>query len=103
MAQAAEDLASSPSLRRSGEYRCGPGCGLAHSSRWARDAGVRTSNFDFDDHGDVIGRLLPAAHLLHDGLGFERVFQSGTDPDMVQASPAVGRFPILGAITPPGI
>src|SRR5258708_18637977 len=45
-------------LFRSKEYRCGPGCGPAHSSRSGRGAAARVSNLDFDDHGNVIGRLL---------------------------------------------
>jgi hypothetical protein len=41
-----------------------------------RRARARATNsyVDFDDHRHVIGRLLPAAHLFHDGLGFERAF-----------------------------
>src|SRR5580698_378698 len=86
---AAKARASSPGLHRSTEYRYGPGCGPAHSSRWGRGAAKPVSNLNLHHHRHMIGGFLPAAHLLEDGLGFQRAFEARTEPDMIQTPAAV--------------
>src|SRR5512146_1460436 len=100
---AASGPASFPGPRCSAECRYDPGCGLAHSTAWGRDGAGPTSNLQLHDNRHMIRRLLPAAHLLQDGLGFERALEAGAEPDMIEPAASVRGLPILGAVAPPGI
>ena len=51
----------------------------------------------------MVRRLAPSAYVLVHNMRFGFVFKVGGHPHMVQPTSAVGRLPILRAVTPPGV
>src|ERR1700744_3282775 len=57
---------------------------------------------NIDDHGYVIGGLLPAPHLAQNLGGFQARLQRRCRPDMIQPPAAIILLPIRRAVAPPG-